>query len=450
MKQEKKEVSKGLLFILFIIALILDVIEFVETILDLGIIGFILFFITTPLNLLFYALIFFSGLWKTYGSTKKVAVRIIAYLVSLIGENIPVIEILPLNTLNVIIIILQERPEMFGKFGELLSPAMEAGSSSTSYLPTPTNVRASIKPTLPTKSELSNLNTMETPQNIKLIRKATQSSAKPSSKITKEGVSEKTPKMLRKAKAIPVITSIVIIVTFLMLSFPVTTKAQSYDYQNYYDIMEPFFKLLQPFQMNTGPDSYSPLQPTLPKQELTPPKQEEKNIIYLSVRKVPGGLMIGVEPLISENGKKLSAEDFRYQFQITEISLQWKESWNNVFVFRTFDLPNSLTIKVTLISLKSDTVYKSQKSFIIPPPKLVVVSVDPVTYLISMFHRNSRFVTVLPFYFTSETLRYRWLINNNVISESPMIELSDQKNIMVEVTNPYHLKEKAIKFISLP
>lgn len=364
---EENKTNQGLIFILVIIALILDAIEILETVLSFGLVGFILFFIATPINLIFYTLIFFSGLWAKVKSNKKL---IGTFLVGLIGENIPGIEVLPLNTLNIILIALEER------------------------------------------KGVTNMEMSENKETSKILR---------------------TAQILRKAK----LRTIVSIIVMLSFCLPLISTAQYYDYQNY-----PIFPN-QSDIINLDLDKSQTIQGFSI-------NQTTQNDVYVSVKKINGGLMIGIEPMIFENGEQLSSDDFIYYIGVPEIFSGARRTLRNIVTFYTNEIPQNISVNITLESYSSGKEYQFIKYITLPKPKVVIANIDPETNLISPLHSNSRFMIALPYNFSSNQLQYFWSVDDEIISENPVIETPDADSVVIEVINKSNTTERALKIISQP
>jgi hypothetical protein len=352
-------------------------------------------------------MLFFNGLLKRGLSLKKQVPRLISFFAGLIGENIPVIEILPLNTIAIGIIIIQERPEL------------------VSHLLKFTGVGATIA---------EKLHLIPGAEKIKEAVSKAREEVEKMEVRRKRKVGEKEEEavpmqLIKRAKMLEQPQKALIFLLISSLIFPLITKAQFYDFQDYSKILEPLFRFSSPQT-----------------QEIQPKIESKENIIYISARKVAGGVMVGIEPIIFENGKQLSSKDFVYKIQIPEISLETKEFWNNIGIFYTFNPPSKITVKVNLVSLKSDQTYKGEKFFMLPEPKVVIVNIDPITNLISPLNPFGGFLTAIPFYFTSDKLDYLW--SNG--SSNPMIEIGQEKEIWVEVKNRYNSSEKARQSVTLP
>jgi hypothetical protein len=405
---EEKKISNTTLIFLLGLAVFLDGIEILETLLDLALgLGLLIFIITTLVNLFFYVMLLFNGLLKRGLSLKKQAPRLISYFAGLIGENIPVIEVLPLNTIAIGIIIIQERPDW------ILNLLKFTGGAATiaeklHLIPGAEKIKEAVS------------KAREEVEKMEVRRKR---------KIGEEEEEVVPMQLIKRAKMLEQPQKALIFLLISSLIFPLITKAQFYDFQDYSKILEPLFRFSSPQT-----------------QEIQPKIESKENIIYISLRKVAGGVMVGVEPIIFENGKQLSSKDFVYKIQIPEISLETKEFWNNIGNFYTFNPPSKITVKVNLVSLKSDQTYKGEKFFMLPEPKVVIVNIDPITNLISPLNPFGRFLTAIPFYFTSDKLDYLW--SNG--SSKPMIEIGQEKEIWVEVKNRYNSSEKARQSVILP
>jgi len=403
---EEKKVSDTTLILLLGLGVFLDGIEILETLLDLALgIGLLIFLITTLVNLFFYIMLLFNGLLKRGLSLKKQAPRLISYFAGLIGENIPVIEVLPLNTIAIGIIIIQERPEWVSRILKFTGVGATI-AEKLHLVPGAEKIKEAVSKV---REEIEKM-------EVRRKRKVGEEAAVPM-------------QLIKRAKMLEQPQKALIFLLISSLIFPLITKAQFYDFQDYSKILEPLFRFSSPQT-----------------QEIQSKKESKENIIYISIRKVAGGIMVGVEPIIFENGKQLSSKDFVYKIQIPEISLETKEFWNNIGIFYTFNPPSKITVKVNLDSLKSDQTYKGEKFFMLPEPKVVIVNIDPITNLISPLNPFGRFLTAIPFYFTSDKLNYLW--SNG--SSNPMIEIGQEKEIWVEVKNKYNPSERARQSVILP
>ena len=403
---EEKKVSDTTLILLLGLGVFLDGIEILETLLDLALgIGLLIFLITTLVNLFFYIMLLFNGLLKRGLSLKKQAPRLISYFAGLIGENIPVIEVLPLNTIAIGIIIIQERPEWVSRILKFTGVGATI-AEKLHLVPGAEKIKEAVSKV---REEIEKM-------EVRRKRKVGEEAAVPM-------------QLIKRAKMLEQPQKALIFLLISSLIFPLITKAQFYDFQDYSKILEPLFRFSSPQT-----------------QEIQSKKESKENIIYISLRKVAGGIMVGVEPIIFENGKQLSSKDFVYKIQIPEISLETKEFWNNIGIFYTFNPPSKITVKVNLDSLKSDQTYKGEKFFMLPEPKVVIVNIDPITNLISPLNPFGRFLTAIPFYFTSDKLNYLW--SNG--SSNPMIEIGQEKEIWVEVKNKYNPSERARQSVILP
>ncbi len=413
-------------FLYFLAALsdLADILEsFVTLTLLLEIILFILFFI---IKSAFYIGIFITGLLPKYIKSKQSAIKLIMWVSTIAAEYIPFIEMIPFKVITFTLLILEVKPEFFETLLKFLGEISKIASKLLKFIPTPQTQIIS------RSLEKVQTITKEAEGALKLIRKAEV--GKTISTLTKEMPTNIQPrlKMPRATK---------IIVLLLISSLPLLTFAQDY----YSEMLRQLEQYTQPSPQPSKPSIQSPT----PSQSITTPVQQSTdqttdNIVYISVRKVPNGLLIGLEPNITEKGVLLNSDNFKYEVNIPEISSQRYQSSRNIIFIKSFDLPTDLTINAVLTSLKSQEKYQFRKFIKLPKPEVVIASIDPAYSLIKPYTPDSRFLIALPFYFTSDNLQYRWLFDNREVSRLPTIEKPDNvKRIEIQVVNFYNPDEKA-------
>lgn len=175
---------------------------------------------------------------------------------------------------------------------------------------------------------------------------------------------------------------------------------------------------------------------------------------YFSVKKIFGGLIIGVEIVNTRTNTTINYQDYRYEWTFPQISLQTYKTDNNFVFINLNESFKFLDIDLKINKIFSQENYHLKSKIVLPKPEVKILkkNKDTVLPLINL-KRDDKLVLRIN-NFSSRNLRYIWEFNGNFISNEKELPLSLLKEnsgtirIKVYGYSPSELAED-IKFIKI-
>lgn len=149
-----------------------------------------------------------------------------------------------------------------------------------------------------------------------------------------------------------------------------------------------------------------------------------KNEIFWTHKKVPGGIMIGVEIFDNQLKKRQEPNIFTYFWESFSLNLKYKSHSNVVFLPIRNLMPQDIDIKLTLTDSKNKKTETFEKKIIISSPKAKIIKKRQDLPYWGNTIRNDDVLTVVIDNFSSLKFSYYWEIDN--------IFLSNEKELLGE------------------
>ncbi len=141
-----------------------------------------------------------------------------------------------------------------------------------------------------------------------------------------------------------------------------------------------------------------------------------KNEIFWTYKKVPGGIMIGVEIFDNQSKKRQEPNVFVYSWESFSLNLKYKSYTNVVFLPIRNLMPQNIDIKLTLINSKNKKTETFEKKITISAPKVKIIKKRQDLPYWGNIIRNDDVLIVEVDNFSSLKFSYYWEMDNNFLS----------------------------------
>ncbi len=150
-----------------------------------------------------------------------------------------------------------------------------------------------------------------------------------------------------------------------------------------------------------------------------------KVIPYFSIKKVYGGLMIGVEILNINSNNSLPTVGYQYEWIFPDISLIPRKSYSNTTFVSLQNSFNSLFILLKTSKFLGKEVYEMKERLTIKPPKVKIVRKhNNILMPLSGIVQKNDILSVVVQNFSSTNLQYFWDFNGMFVSNNKEISVS--------------------------
>jgi len=168
-----------------------------------------------------------------------------------------------------------------------------------------------------------------------------------------------------------------------------------------------------------------------------------QNYPYFSVKKVPSGLMIGVEVLNQKTNLSLKPDGYSYEWTFPDISLTPSKTFNNIFFLKLNQFPNVLFINLKIYKPLTREIYnfENNKLILVSPQVKIVRQKDGLLLpLVSKLNKKDSLKAITQ-NFSSKNLNYVWEFNGLFVSnekELPVDKLKEKSGtIKVKVSGSF-------------
>jgi hypothetical protein len=178
-----------------------------------------------------------------------------------------------------------------------------------------------------------------------------------------------------------------------------------------------------------------------------------QNYPYLSIKKVPRGLMLGVEVLNQKTNLSLKPEGYSYEWTFPDISLTSIKTFNNIFFLNLDKFFDVLFLNLKISQPLTQEIYNFKNNkLILPLPQIKIVRQQDslLLPLVSQLNKENS-LRVITKNFSSQNLNYLWEFNGFFISNekeltvSKLTEKSGTIKVKVSGSFPWERAEDLVK-----